>query len=149
MALTPGDAAPVFTLKDQAGTTHQLSDYQGKWVLLYFYPKDDTPGCTAEACTLRDHFSKFGNLNAVVLGVSGDSEGSHDKFVQKYQLPFILLADPNKTVITAYDAKSTFGAKRISYLINPNGSIAKIYSKVKPEEHAAEVLADLQTLQAA
>ena len=138
-------------LPDQAGQLHSLSDYRGCWVLLYFYPKDDTPGCTAEACAIRDVFPKFGTLKTVVLGVSTDSESSHAKFAKKYGLPFTLLADAGKVVVQAYGVwapkkfmgREYLGIVRTSFLINPQGRIEKVYEGVKPAVHAAEVLADL------
>ncbi|OIP97650.1 peroxiredoxin [Candidatus Wirthbacteria bacterium CG2_30_54_11] len=149
MKLKTGDTAPLFTLKDQTGKTHTLSQYLGKWVLLYFYPKDDTPGCTVEACSIRDSWGAFGSLNAVVLGVSVDSVASHAKFVEKFELPFTLLADEYKQVVKMYDVQKALGlvAARNSFLIDPTGKIAKVYEAVKPEQHAAEVLADIRELQ--
>jgi peroxiredoxin Q/BCP len=154
MALKAGGKAPDFTLPDQTGKSHALADYRGKWVLLYFYPKDDTPGCTKEACALRDQFPAFGKLDAVVFGVSADSVKSHAKFADKYELPFTLLADETKEMIKAYDAwgpkkfmgREFLGTKRISYLIDPRGRIAKAYAKVKPAEHAGEVIQDLAAM---
>ena len=148
--------APAFTLPDQDGKEHALADYAGKWVLLYFYPKDDTPGCTIEACTLRDQFKDFTKIGAVVLGVSTDSVASHKKFATAYELPFTLLADPNKEVVGEYGVfgekkfmgRSYMGTSRTSFLIKPDGTIAKVYEKVKPEQHAAEVIADLRTFTA-
>ena len=133
---------------------HALSDYAGKWVLLYFYPKDDTPGCTLEACQIRDQFQDFGSIGAVVLGVSTDSVASHAKFAKKYDLPFTLLADTNKEVVGKYGVfgekkfmgRTYMGTMRTSFLIRPDGTIAKVYEKVKPETHAAEVIADLGSL---
>ncbi len=144
--------APDFTLPDQDGENHALSDYKGKWVLLYFYPKDDTPGCTIEACAIRDQFKDFKSIGAVVLGVSTDSVASHKKFATAYELPFTLLADVNKEVVGMYGVfgekkfmgKTYMGTSRTSFLINPAGNIAKVYEKVKPEKHAAEVIADLR-----
>jgi len=149
--LKAGDAAPDFSLPDQEGRVHRLSDYRGRWVFLYFYPKDDTPGCTKEACGVRDHFPKFGRKDAVVFGISADPMESHKRFAQKFKLPFPLLADTEKKMIQAYGAwgqksfmgKTYMGIQRTSFLINPKGKIAKIYEKVKPEIHAEEVLADL------
>ena len=146
--------APDFTLPDQDGKTHALSDYRGKWVLLYFYPKDDTPGCTIEACAIRDQFKDFGAVSAVVLGVSTDSVASHKKFASTYELPFTLLADVNKEVVGRYGVfgekkfmgRTYMGTARTSFLIDPEGSIAKVYEKVKPEAHAAEVISDLAAL---
>jgi peroxiredoxin Q/BCP len=146
--------APDFTLPDQNGKNHTLSDYRGRWVLLYFYPKDDTPGCTIEACTIRDQLSDFGSIGAVVLGVSTDTVASHKKFENKYALPFTLLADEFKEVVGRYGVfgekkfmgKTYMGTRRTSFLIDPAGNIAKVYEKVKPEVHAKEVVADLKKL---
>ncbi|MST04285.1 MAG: thioredoxin-dependent thiol peroxidase [Candidatus Pacebacteria bacterium] len=144
--------APDFELMDQEGKAHKLSDYKGKWVLLYFYPKDDTAGCTKEACMIRDSWAEFKNKNAVVLGVSVDSVESHDKFHKKYKLPFTILADEEKKVVNQYGVwgENKFmgrvyqGTNRVSYLINPYQKIVKVYEKVKPEIHAEEVLKDLE-----
>lgn len=152
--LIEGSKAPEFYLSDQDGKDHELADYHGQWVLLYFYPKDDTPGCTQEACSLRDTFPRFEDVSAIVLGVSADSVESHKKFATKYKLPFTLLADPDKKVIQAYGVwreksmygKSFLGIARTSFLIDPDGNIAKIYEKVKPAEHARQVLHDLKEL---
>ncbi len=145
MALKIGDKAPSFPA---------LKEHVGSWVLLYFYPKDDTPGCTTEACTLRDHFPAFEKLSVVVLGVSTDSVKSHEKFAKKYDLPFRLVPDEDKTIVNAYGvwAKKKFmgreymGTLRWSFLINPEGKISKIYENVKPAEHAEQVLQDLAVL---
>lgn len=136
-----GQEAPEIQLPDQNGNIHKLSDYRGQWVLLYFYPKDDTPGCTKEACAIRDDFANFESLKAKVLGVSTDSVASHKKFADKYNLPFTLLSDEERDAHQKYDIKG-----RTSFLINPHGKIAKIYEKVKPEVHAQEVLHDVDTL---
>ncbi len=144
--------APDFKLKDQEGKYHKLSTYKGKWVLVYFYPKDDTPGCTKEACLIRDNFPNFQKLGIVVLGISVDSVESHKKFAQKYNLPFTLLSDDKKEVVKKYNVwgKKKFmgreyeGTLRTSFLINPQGKIVKIYENVKPEIHAEEVLTDLK-----
>jgi thioredoxin-dependent peroxiredoxin len=149
-----GSKAPNFQLPDQAGQLHQLRDYQGKWLLLYFYPKDNTPGCTTEACELRDVWAEFAKYDAAVLGVSADSAESHAKFANKFNLPFPLLSDEGKATIKAYGVlaeKSMFGKKflgikRSSFLIDSQGKIAKIYENVKPATHAKEVLADLARL---
>ncbi len=149
-----GSLAPDFKLSDQSGKVHQLADYVGKWLLIYFYPKDNTPGCTTEACTLRDAWSALSDSGAVVLGVSADSVASHERFAKKFKLPFPLLADEDKEMIQTYGVlveKSMFGKKflgikRSSFLIDPKGKIAKIYPKVKPSEHAQEVLQDLAKL---
>ena len=153
-ALEVGDKAPDITLPDQVGEVHNLSDYEGKWVLLYFYPKDDTPGCTKEACLLRDNYDSFKKIKAVVLGVSVDSVKSHKKFADKYDLPFTLLADADKEVVNAYGVwgekrfmgRTYMGTRRWSFLIDPDGRIAKIYEDVKPAEHAEQVLVDLKEL---
>ena len=154
MKIKNNQLAPDFTLPDQTGRLHQLSDYRGRWVLLYFYPKDDTSGCTKEACSIRDNFPVFQKMKAVILGVSVDEVKSHNQFVKKYDLPFTLLADENKTVVKQYGVwskktfigRSYFGTLRTSFLINPAGKITKIYKKVKPELHADEVLRDLRIL---
>lgn len=147
-----GKKAPAFTLPDETGAKRALKDYQGKWVLLYFYPKDDTPGCTIEACTIRDQFKDFKKVGAQVLGVSADSMASHKKFKDAYQLPFTLLADEKRVAIEKYGAwaeKSMYGKKfmgivRSSFLIDPKGVIRKVYAKVKPETHAGEVIKALK-----
>lgn len=144
--------APDFSLPDQTGKMHSLAEYKGRWVLLYFYPKDDTTGCTKEACAFRDAWAEFGKLNAVVLGISIDTVKSHDKFAKKYKLPFTILSDEKKEAVEAYgvwDEKSMYGRTymgtlRTSFLIDPQGKIVKIYEKVKPEIHAEEVLMDLE-----
>lgn len=149
-----GQQAPDFTLPDQDGVSHALSSYRGKWVLLYFYPKDNTPGCTIEACMLRDQFENFEKIGAVVLGVSTDSVKSHKKFAEGYNFPFTLLADETKEVVGAYGVfgekkfmgRTYMGTRRTSFLIDPRGKIAKVYEKVKPPMHASEVLADLAEL---
>ena len=149
-----GERAPEFTLPDQDGKEHALKDYRGKWVLLYFYPKDDTPGCTIEACTIRDQFKDFKKIGAVVLGVSTDSVKSHKKFADAYELPFTLLADEHKEVVGQYGVfgekklygRVYMGTTRTSFLIDPKGTVAKVYEKVKPEKHAGEVIADLKSL---
>src|SRR3989344_4124332 len=130
-----GSPALLFTLADQEGKEHSLAGYKGKWVLLYFYPKDDTPGCTIEACTIRDQFKDFKSIGAVVLGVSTDSIASHKKFVATYNLPFTLLADVHKEVVGAYGVfgekkfmgKIYMGTRRTSFLIDPEGKVAKVY----------------------
>lgn len=150
--LNIGDKAPEFSLPDQNGELHTLTQNKGKWVLLYFYPKDMTPGCTVEACQLRDAWQDFGKVNAVVFGVSADSVKSHKKFEEKHSLPFLLLSDESKDMINAYGAwgKKKFmgreydGIYRWSFLVNPEGKIEKIYKDVKPKEHAKQVLADLK-----
>ena len=149
-----GTKAPDFTLQDQDGVSHTLSQYKSQWVLIYFYPKDNTPGCTKQACTLRDAEPAFEKLDAVVLGISGDSVASHKKFVEKFQLPFPLLADTDRNVIEAYGSwgkkklmgREYMGIFRNSFLISPDGTVAKVYEAVKPEKHAEEVLADIALL---
>ncbi|MEX0616361.1 MAG: thioredoxin-dependent thiol peroxidase [Candidatus Woykebacteria bacterium] len=151
MPLAVGDKAPDFELADQNGKNHKLSDYLGKKVLIYFYPRDFTAGCTVEACQIRDSFPKFGSAKAIVLGISTDSIESHKKFAQKHGLPFTILADVNKEVARAYDVyrprkflgKEFLGVVRTSFLIDKTGKIEKIYEKVKPAIHADEVLLDL------
>jgi len=151
ITLKEGDMAPEFTAATNAVGKVSLSDFKGKDVVLYFYPKDDTPGCTKEACGFRDNFAEFKKRGAVVLGVSTDSGKSHDKFVEKYKLPFLLLADEDKKIARAYGVwgeKSFMGRKylgtlRVTFLIGPDGHIKKIWPQVKPDEHAAEVLAAL------
>ncbi len=151
-----GDTAPDFTLPDQDGVVHALSSYRGKWVLVYFYPKDDTPGCTKEACVLRDALPRFEGVQASVLGISVDSVASHKKFAEKYGLPFTLLADEDKKVVELYGVwgeksfmgKKYLGTKRTSFLIDPDGVIKTVYENVKPDAHAEEVLADLSAFSA-
>src|SRR3989454_1157762 len=146
--LTNGSAAPQFSLPAQDGRTYSLSSYKGKWVVLYFYPKDDTPGCTKEACSFRDSFATFKRRGIEVLGVSLDNERSHQKFTQKYSLPFRLLADTDRAVSEAYGTygekkfmgRTYMGNSRMTFLIDEKGKIKKIFSKVKPEDHAEEVL---------
>ena len=149
--LKEGDMAPEFSAATNAGGKVLLADFKGKNVILYFYPKDDTPGCTKEACAFRDGFSEFQKRGAVILGVSTDSAASHDKFVEKFKLPFPLLADEDKKIVTAYGVwgdKSFLGriyqgTRRVTFLIGGDGRIKKIWPKVKPDQHAAEVLAAL------
>ncbi len=152
--LKENQKAPSFSLSDQDGKIHKLADYKGQWVLLYFYPKDDTPGCTKEACMIRDNFPEFKKLKVQVFGVSADSAAKHAKFATKYKLPFTLLADEQKEVIEKYGVwtkkkfmgREYMGILRTSFLIDPDGKIAKIYENVKPPVHAEEVLADLKQL---
>jgi thioredoxin-dependent peroxiredoxin len=150
--LAVGTKAPEFTTTDQDGKRRSLSDFQGKKVILYFYPKDNTSGCTKEACAFRDHFDRFRQLNVEIVGVSIDSEKSHKSFVQKYDLPFTLLADADKSLVQAYgvwDEKSLYGKKymgtnRVTYLIDESGQVAAVFPKVKPDRHAEELLAMLE-----
>lgn len=150
LVLNEGDRAPGFELIDQYRNLHRLSDYAGKWVVLYFYPKDDTPGCTTEACNFRDDIFKIRALNAEVLGVSLDSRESHARFAEKHGLPFALLSDAEKEVTEKYGCMMSIGplkyARRHTFIINPEGKLAKIYRKVKPKQHSAEVIADLTSL---
>jgi thioredoxin-dependent peroxiredoxin len=154
MNLNVGDAAPAFTLPDAQGNSISLADFQGQYVVVYFYPKDDTPGCTKEACGFRDQHADLLAKNAVVLGISKDGAKSHDKFITKYELPFTLLSDEDCAVATAYDSyglkkfmgKEYMGMMRHTFVIDPAGNLAKIYTKVKAETHAAQVLADLAQL---
>jgi len=141
-----GEKAPDFKLLDQDNKEHSLSNYLGQFVLIYFYPKDDTPGCTKEACMIRDDFHNFKKINAKVIGISADSPASHKKFAEKYNLPFTLLSDEKRAVIEKYGAKKEIGIKRMSYLLDINGFVVKIYPFVKPEMHAKEVLNDLEAL---
>ncbi len=143
--LETNDKAPSFTLPDQNDELHSLSDYLGKWLLLYFYPKDFTSGCTKEACSFRDNFDKFTNKLQIV-GISGDSVESHKKFSDKHELPFTLLADPDKKIIKSYGTDGLILAKRTSFLINPKGLIEKVYEKVNPALHAEEILEDIAKL---
>ena len=151
--LKEGTSAPNFTARDANGETIRLKDLRGKKVVLYFYPKDDTPGCTKEACSFRDAFSDFKKRGIEILGVSIDSEAAHKKFTAKYQLPFTLVADPDHAIADSYGAygekkfmgRTYLGVKRITFLIDEKGKIKKVFEKVKPEEHAREVLEAFQT----
>ena len=146
--LKEGDPAPPFSALTNGGQRVSLADFKGKHVILYFYPRDNTPGCTKEACAFRDEFAQFKAKGAVVLGVSTDSVKSHDKFVEKFHLPFPLLADEDKSIVNAYGVwgeKKFMGVKfqgvhRVTFLIGPDGRIKKIWPKVKPAEHAKEIL---------
>jgi peroxiredoxin Q/BCP len=140
--LKKGEKAPDFKLPDQEDNIHKLSDYQGRWLLLYFYPKDNTPGCTKEACSFRDNYKKL-TQKLEIVGVSGDSVNSHANFSKKYHLPFTILADPEKDVIKKYGTDGLIFAKRTSFLINPKGVIEKIYEKVNPSTHAQEIIAGM------
>lgn len=140
-----GDLAPAFTLPDQDGKMQSLSKFLGAYVLVYFYPKDDTPGCTKEACTIRDIWDDFKHAGISVVGISADPVDSHKAFKTKYKLPFTLLSDRDKSIIAEYGAKG-IGTKRISYLLSPDGVVLKAYPKVDPAGHAAEILADHKKL---
>ncbi|HXA01642.1 MAG TPA: thioredoxin-dependent thiol peroxidase [Cytophagaceae bacterium] len=148
MSIKAGDKAPAFTGKDQDGNPIKLSDFKGKKVVLYFYPNDDTPGCTAEACNLRDNYSKFKKANYVILGVSANDEKSHRKFIEKFSLPFPLIADTDKTINELYGVwreKNTFGKTymgtvRTTFIIDENGKIEEVIEKVNNEDHTAQIL---------
>jgi peroxiredoxin Q/BCP len=149
--IVEGAVAPDFSLPDADGRVWSLADFRGKKLVLYFYPKDDTPGCTKEACGFRDAYSGFAEKNAVVVGVSRDSGSSHKKFAGKYSLPFLLLSDPDKTALTAYCAwgektmygKKVWGIIRSTFVIDAEGRVAKVFPKVSPVGHAEEILAAL------
>ena len=145
-----GAAAPDFNLPDQDGKSHQLKDFAGKWLVLYFYPKDDTPGCTQEACAFRDDLHKLTALGAQVVGISVDDSNSHAEFAKKYHLPFPLLADKSTEVAASYGALRNLGlikfAKRYTFLIDPQGKIAKVYEKVETSRHSTEIIEDLNKL---
>ncbi len=147
-------AAPDFSLLDTEGAVHRLGDYAGKWVVLYFYPKDDTPGCTIEACSLRDARDTLAELGAEIIGISKDNPSSHEKFKQKHSLNFTLLTDPEAVAINAYGAwgKKMFGKEGIlrkTFIINPDGQVVKVYGRVTPLGHGDQVVAELKDLQAA
>src|SRR5690606_33333552 len=145
-----GDVAPDFRLQDQDGEWRSLENYRGQWVVMYFYPKDDTPGCTTEACSFRDDIYRYRAMGAAVLGISLDDVESHQAFAEKYELPFPLLADTEHTAAKQYGVLTTLGpmqfARRETFLIDPAGRIARHYPDVEPEAHAKAVLADLQDL---
>jgi peroxiredoxin Q/BCP len=151
--LKPGNAAPAFSTKDGTGRTVKLKDFKGQKVVLYFYPKDDTPGCTKEACSFRDDFATFKKRGIKVLGVSPDNEASHKKFADKYKLPFTLLSDPDHAIAEAYGTygqkkfmgRTYMGILRTTFLIDEKGRIKKVFEKVKPDEHAREVLEAFET----
>lgn len=151
MTLNPGDVAPNFSLPDAAGNLIHLADFRGQQIVLYFYPRDNTPGCIKEACSFRDIYSDYQSRNILVFGVSTDSPQSHAKFAAKYQLPFPLLCDLDAQVSTAYGCyglkkfmgKEFMGINRTTFAIDPDGRIKKVYAKVKPQSHAVEILADL------
>lgn len=145
-------AAPNFSLYDDQGVKHTLAEYAGKWVILYFYPKDDTPGCTVEACSLRDARDDLAALGAEIIGISSDEASSHEKFKAKHSLNFTLLSDPNKVAIEAYGAwgPKMFGKEGIlrkTFIINPSGQVVKVYGRVTPMGHGDAVIEDLKTLQ--
>ncbi|MBR6515004.1 MAG: thioredoxin-dependent thiol peroxidase [Clostridia bacterium] len=149
--LTVGQKAPDFTLNDKDGNAVTLSSFQGKKVVLYFYPRDNTPGCTKQACAFAAAYDAFKTKNVEVIGISKDSVASHVKFAQKYDLPFILISDPDRVAIEAYGVwqekkmcgKVSMGVVRTTFIIDENGNIEKIMPKVKPDTNAAEILAEL------
>ncbi len=151
--LEAGTKAPVFSLPDKDGNMISLENYRGKRVVLYFYPRDNTPGCTREACAFAGAYEGFKQKDVVVIGVSKDSQTSHQKFAEKYNLPFVLVSDPELTAIKAYDVwqekklygKVNFGVVRSTYIIDPEGVIEKVYPKAKPDTNAAEILEYLET----
>lgn len=152
VAIQVGQPAPVFTLMDQHGKLQTLSKMRGQWLVLYFYPKDDTPGCTTEACSFRDNIVAIKAKNTAVWGVSVDNKQSHAEFAKRHQLPFTLLADPGGKVAAQYGSLRNLLifkiAKRHSFIIDPKGNIAKIYRDVSPKAHVSEILKDLKSLQA-
>lgn len=145
-----GEPAPAFKMQDQNGEWHSLSDYRGKWVALYFYPKDDTPGCTTQACAFRDNIFAFRKIDAEIVGISLDDVESHQEFAEKYSLPFTLLSDKDGDTAKKYGVLKNFGvmkiASRQSFLIDPQGQIVKHYEKVDPETNSTQMLADIETL---
>jgi peroxiredoxin Q/BCP len=147
-----GSAAPGFRLQDQSGEWHDLADYRGRWLAVYFYPKDDTPGCTTEACNFRDNIYAFKAIGAAVVGISVDTVDSHREFSEKYKLPFVILADDTGATADAYGVLRDWQlmkiASRQSFLVDPDGNIAKHYAEVDPDTHTQEVLADLEALMA-
>jgi peroxiredoxin Q/BCP len=151
MRLPEGSIAPDFALPDQHGQTHRLADYSGRWLVLYFYPRDDTPGCTEEACRFRDDIGVFGNLNAAIVGISVDDADSHAAFARKFSLPFPLLADRQGKTASAYGALLNLGvmrfARRHTFIIAPDGRIAARFDQVAPARHAREVANTLHRLQ--
>jgi peroxiredoxin Q/BCP len=149
-----GKPAPAFKLQDQTGKWHSLADYKGKWVALYFYPKDDTPGCTTQACGFRDNIFAFNKEGAVIVGISVDEVASHKEFAEKHSLPFTILADSDKAVTRSYGVLKTYMgvmemARRDTFIIDPQGRVAKHYESVDPEGHSQLVLADIKALKAA
>lgn len=151
---TPPYSAPDFTLNDADGHSHSLKDYAGSWLVLYFYPKDDTPGCTTEACSMRDARDELTELGAKVVGISKDDASSHEKFKTKYNLNFDLLSDPEAKTIEAYGAwgKKMFGKEGIlrkTFIINPEGQVMKVYGRVTPDGHGDQVIEEIKKLQAA
>lgn len=154
MTLAAGVQAPDFVLSDENKTQRRLSDFRGRSVVLYFYPKDDTPGCTTEACNFRDDYSAYVNADIIILGVSPDSPESHAKFKEKYRIPFTLLSDAGHKVCDQYGVwgakkfmgRDYDGVKRTTFLVDPNGRIAKVFENVRPSDHSVEVLAAIKML---
>ena len=154
MGLSEGDTAPNFKLPDQNGDVHEIKDYKEKWLVVFFYPKDNTPGCTKEACNFRDNIKPLEGLGAKVLGVSVDSVKKHANFVAKYDLPFTLLADEEQKMVNDYGVwglkkfmgREYMGTNRMTFIVDPKGKIAKVYPKVKAATHGEEVLADLKQI---
>ena len=151
---TPPYPAPDFSLADHEGNLHALADYQGQWLVLYFYPKDDTPGCTVEACSMRDARDTLAELGAQIIGISKDEPSSHEKFKAKFSLNFTLLSDPEGDVIEAYDSWGPkmfgkLGIQRKTFIIDPAGQVVKVYGRVTPQGHGDQVIADLKQLQTA
>ena len=155
MELKEGDSAPGFKLLDQEGNVHKLKDYKGKWLVIYFYPKDNTPGCSKEACNFRDNIDPIRELGARVVGVSTDTVKKHANFVKKFKIPFTLLADEGQKMVNDYGVwglkkfmgREYMGTNRMTFIVNPQGKIAKVYPKVKAATHGGEVLADLARIQ--
>jgi peroxiredoxin Q/BCP len=152
MSINAGQPAPEFSLADETGTLRRLADYRGQTIVLYFYPKDDTPGCTTEACNFRDDYSVYEKNGVTILGVSPDNPASHARFKQKFQLPFSLLADTDHALCEAYGVwgekqfmgRAYMGALRTTFVISPDGMIKKVFENVKPADHSAEVLAAIK-----
>ncbi len=154
MQLEVGQQSPEFSADASNGSTLSLTDFRGRWVILYFYPKDDTPGCTKQACAFRDNQARLTGMNAVVVGCSPDDLRAHDKFISKYDLPFILVSDPDRRIATAYGVwkeknmygKQIMGIERTTFLIDPSGEIAKIWKRVKVDRHIDEIIDELQMI---
>ncbi|MBG0785182.1 MAG: thioredoxin-dependent thiol peroxidase [Anaerolineaceae bacterium] len=151
MIIKAGTKAPDFTLNDNEGQPHQLTDYRGQTIVIYFYPKDDTPGCTKEACSFRDSYADYKKAGVTLIGISPDSEKSHTKFIEKYELPFTLLSDPGHKVCDAYGVwglkkfmgREYEGVYRTTFIIGPEGEIKHVFENVKPADHSQEVLAEI------
>jgi peroxiredoxin Q/BCP len=151
MIIKAGTKAPDFTLNDNEGQPHQLTDYRGQTIVIYFYPKDDTPGCTKEACSFRDSYADYKKAGVTLIGISPDSEKSHTKFIEKYDLPFTLLSDPGHKVCDAYGVwglkkfmgREYEGVYRTTFIIGPEGEIKHVFENVKPADHSQEVLAEI------